>query len=231
VSLQPSLGARSSTFRASPSSAIPIAQSAHSKGTPQSSRPAISFKVQRWSATPAAIADLALLRRRRVKVGEFKPEYSRERACSSSNRLLDLLRWSWLSGMKLQLCITGAPSPLTAYSIPTPLFSARTVDPVLEGTSSYAHFFLFDFFTGPNFLWAFLSQVLRALPCFLWHALSTLRSFCARARALTFGQPVAVILVTCLSTAPFWAVMTVGIARVCPQRSHLELPVLAASTE
>jgi hypothetical protein len=41
-----------------------------------------------------------------------------------------------------------------------------------------------------------------------------------------------VISVVCFRTAPFWAVMLVGIASVCPQRSYLELSApLAASTE
>ena len=35
---------------------------------------------------------------------------------------------------------------------------------------------------------------------------------------MLFGQPVGTMLVVCLMTAPFWPVISVGIARVVPQR-------------
>src|SRR5262249_39338649 len=66
-----------------------------------------------------------------------------------------------------------------------------------------------------------LARLALACLCCLRQAASARLSCCARDRglaALTFLQPCSAILVFCLSTAPFWATISVGIDSFVEQR-------------
>jgi hypothetical protein len=76
------------------------------------------------------------------------------------------------------------------------------------------YFFRF-FLTGPYRLRAFASQAARLPLAFLRHAFRALASLWARVRTAGL-QPVAVIFVVWLITAPFWPVTVVGVARFWP---------------
>jgi hypothetical protein len=102
---------------------------------------------------------------------------------------------------------------LAAAHDPHPTADQRHDDlaPTLHPNSrSYARL---RFLTGPYLRRAAFSQPERLEPCFLWQAFSAAASFAARscAAVLAFGQPLTAIAVFCLSTAPFWAVNSVGI--------------------